>query len=210
MGQQRAASASRIRPTEISIPATSTASRPRPEHALVIYRSKDKYGKATVRGPYALRMTMTPDELTASESTLELLNNEAAARLTRQADSLAKIDTKAVFLIGFAATAAQFLATHKHHAVLAYFAFAAYAVSLLAGMLTFRVAQHKDLEPRPMIVAHVRSPKSRALIELAASRAAMFEENKKRHDWKVGYWTASLWSLAAGLCLSTAALLLHA
>ncbi|MEV6619156.1 hypothetical protein AB0N31_35950, partial [Streptomyces sp. NPDC051051] len=94
-----------------------------------------------------------------------------------------------MFLIGFAATAAQFLATHKHHDVLAYCAFAAYAVSLLAGVQTFRVAEHKDPEPRPMIVTHVRSHKSQVLIELAASRASMFEENKRRHDEKVRYWT---------------------
>ncbi|WP_234443325.1 hypothetical protein [Streptomyces cellulosae] len=64
-------------------------------------------------------MTMTPAELEAQEDTLEFLNNEVASRLTRESDSLAKIDTKAVFLIGFAATAARFLATHKHHDVLA-------------------------------------------------------------------------------------------
>lgn len=152
---------------------------------------------------------MTPEELAAQESTLELLNNEAAGRLARQSDSLAKIDTKAVFLIGFAATAAQFLATHKHHAVLAYCAFAAYALSLLAGVQTFRVAPHKDLQPRPMIVEYVRSPKARVLIELAASRVSIFEANSKRHDQKIWYWTISLWSLALGLGLSTAALLLH-
>lgn len=44
----------------------------------------------------------------------------AASRPARQSDSLAKIDTRAVFLIGFAATVAQFLATHRHHDVLAY------------------------------------------------------------------------------------------
>ncbi|MFF4732358.1 hypothetical protein ACFY3M_45390 [Streptomyces mirabilis] len=41
-------------------------------------------------------MTMTPAELEAQEDTLELLNNEVASRLTRQSESLAKIDTKAV------------------------------------------------------------------------------------------------------------------
>ncbi|MFE7713149.1 hypothetical protein ACFU6I_47235 [Streptomyces sp. NPDC057486] len=154
-------------------------------------------------------MTMTPAELQAQESTLELLNNEAASRLTRQSDSLAKIDTKAVFLIGFAATAAQFLATHKHHDVLAYIAFAAYAVTLLTGVQTIRVAEHKDLEPRPMIVAHVRSPKSQVMIELAASRASIFEMNKRRHELKARYWAVSLWSLVGGLGLSTVALLLQ-
>jgi hypothetical protein len=154
-------------------------------------------------------MTMTPAELEAQESTLELLNNEAAARLARQSDSLAKIDTKAIFLIGFAATAAQFLATHKHHDVLAYGAFAAYAVALLAGVQTFRVAEYKDLPPRPLVVNYVRLPKSRALIRLASSRVSLFEENQRRHEQKARYWTASLWSLVVGLGLSTVALLLH-
>lgn len=154
-------------------------------------------------------MTMTPAELQAQESTLELLNNEAASRLARQSESLAKIDTKAVFLIGFAATAAQFLATHKHHDVLAYCAFAAYAVSLLAGVQTIRVAEHKDLEPRPLLVKYAQLPKSLALIRLTASRASIFEKNKLRHELKARYWTASLWSLVVGLGLSTVALLLH-
>ncbi|MBT2511336.1 hypothetical protein J7I98_37085 [Streptomyces sp. ISL-98] len=152
---------------------------------------------------------MTPAELEAQEPTLELLNNEAASRLTRQSDSLAKIDTKAVFLIGFAATAAQFLATHKHHDVLAYCAFAAYAVSLLAGVQAFRVAEYKDLEPRPLVVNYVRLPKGLALIRLAASRASLFEENQRRQQKKARYWLVSLWSLIVGLVLSTVALLVH-
>ncbi|MBT2511586.1 hypothetical protein J7I98_38570 [Streptomyces sp. ISL-98] len=149
---------------------------------------------------------MTPAELEAQKSTLELLNSEASSRLARQSDSLAKIDTKAVFLIGFAATAAQFLATHKHHDVLA---FAAYAVTLLTGVQTIRVAEHKDLELSPMLVAYVRSPKSRVLAELAASRALVFEKNKRRHELKARYWVVSLWSLVVGLGLATVALLLH-
>ncbi|MET7636782.1 hypothetical protein ACWCW2_41540 [Streptomyces sp. NPDC001773] len=154
-------------------------------------------------------MTMTPEELAEQEPTLELLNNEVASRLTRQSDSLAKIDTKAVFLIGFAATAAQFLATHKHHDFLAYCAFGTYAVSLIMGALSIRVAEYKDLEPREMIEAHVGLPKSQVLIALAASRTSIFEANKRRHEGKARFWAASLWTLALGLVLSTVALLLH-
>ncbi|MBZ6107956.1 hypothetical protein KVH20_37110 [Streptomyces olivaceus] len=152
---------------------------------------------------------MPPAELEEQKDTLELLNSEAASRLTRQSESLAKIDTKAVLLIGFAATAAQFLATRAHHDVLAYCALAAYAVTLLTGVQTIRVAEHKELELRPMLAAHVRSPKSRVLAELAATRASIFEQNKRRHECMARYWTVSLWSLIAGLSLSTAALLLH-
>ncbi|MFC4612550.1 hypothetical protein ACFO9E_33100 [Streptomyces maoxianensis] len=154
-------------------------------------------------------MTMTPAELEDQEPTLELLNSELASRLVRQSDSLAKIDTKAVFLIGFAATAAQFLATHEHQSVLAYLALTAYAIALAAGVETFRVADHKDLEPRPTLDSHARSPKGRVLIELAATRVSIFEENQQRHQRKAKCWTVSLWSLTVGLVLSTAALVLH-
>ncbi|MGW6263330.1 hypothetical protein [Streptomyces sp. NPDC055085] len=154
-------------------------------------------------------MTMTPAELEAQKETLELLNGEVAARLTRQSDSLAKIDTKAVFLIGFAATAAQFLATHKHHNVFAYCALFVYAVALLAGVWTIRVAEHRDLEPRPMLAAYVGLPKSRVVAALAASRATVFEENQRLHEKKACYWAVSLYSLIVGLGLSTVALLLH-
>ncbi|MFE1909531.1 hypothetical protein ACFW96_38615 [Streptomyces gardneri] len=154
-------------------------------------------------------MTMTPAELEEQKDTLELLNNEVTSRLTRQSESLAKIDAKALFLIGFAATAAQFLATRQRHDVLAYCAFAAYAVTLLTGVLAMRVAKHQDLEPRPMLAAHVRSAKGQVLAELAATRASIFEKNKEIHDRKAWLWTASLWSMAVGLGLSTVALLLH-
>ncbi|WP_217554048.1 hypothetical protein [Streptomyces sp. GbtcB6] len=154
-------------------------------------------------------MTTTPANPQGEEAALELLNSELASRLTRQSDSLAKIDTKAVFLIGFAATAAQFLATHKHQPVLTYLAFAAYALALAAGMQTIRVADHRDLEPRPMLDAYAASPKNQVLAALTAARVVIFERNQERERQKAKWWTTSLWSLAAGLVLSTAALVMH-
>jgi len=161
------------------------------------------------RAAYAQLMTMTPEELEERTETLEVLNSELASRLARQSDSLAKIDTKAVFVIGFAVTAAQFLATHKHQPVLAALAFAAYAVALAAGALTVRVADHEDLEPREMLETYARSPKAQALVSLAASRVDIYEKNHKRHNRKALFWSVSLWSAAVGLLFSTAALVLH-
>ncbi|MFK4107129.1 hypothetical protein [Streptomyces sp. NPDC002176] len=161
-------------------------------------------------------MTMTPDDLEQRKGTLELLNGEMASRLTRQSESLAKIDTKTVFLVGFAATAAQFLATHQHHQGLAYLAFVFYAVTLLAGVLSIRVSGYEDLEPKRMVQDNVNSPESRVLAAMVATRVTIFEDNRKRHDRKARYWTVSRWSLVAGrwslvvgLGLSTVALLLQ-
>ncbi|WP_406452712.1 hypothetical protein OH768_11550 [Streptomyces sp. NBC_01622] len=154
-------------------------------------------------------MTTTPADPQGQDATLELLNSELASRLTRQSDSLAKIDTKAIFLIGFAATAAQFLATHKHQPVLTYVAFAAYALALAAGMQTFRVADHRDLEARPLLDAHAGLLKGQALAALAAARVVIFERNQERERQKAKLWGISLWSLVVGLVLSTAALVMH-
>ncbi|MEV5432559.1 hypothetical protein [Streptomyces sp. NPDC052701] len=76
-------------------------------------------------------------------------------------------------------------------------------------MQTIRVAEHKDLEPRPMLAAHVRSANSQVLAQLAATRASIFEKNKRRHELKARYWAVGLWSLVVGLGLSTVALLLR-
>ncbi len=72
---------------------------------------------------------MTPQELEDQEQTLELINSELAARLARQSESGAKVDTKAIFLVGFAATAAQFLASRSFEPFTGAAAFMAYAVA---------------------------------------------------------------------------------
>jgi hypothetical protein len=56
---------------------------------------------------------MKPDEVERQAETLVLINSGLAARLDRQADSLAKIDNKAVVVIGYALAAATFLATRR-------------------------------------------------------------------------------------------------
>src|SRR6266496_5785751 len=54
---------------------------------------------------------MTPDELERQAETLAFINSELVCRLDRQSDSLAKIDNKAVLVVGYALAAASFLAT---------------------------------------------------------------------------------------------------
>lgn len=69
---------------------------------------------------------------------LELINAELTARLDRQADSTAKIDTKAVALAGYVVVAASFLATQHPQPVLAGLAYAAYVVT--SGLSVFAYA----------------------------------------------------------------------
>lgn len=49
---------------------------------------------------------MTQQDLDEQVQTLGLINNEMEARLARQSDSIGEVDTKAVVVVGFVATAA--------------------------------------------------------------------------------------------------------
>ncbi|MES4886173.1 hypothetical protein ABVB69_37650 [Streptomyces sp. NPDC000349] len=89
-------------------------------------------------------MTMTPQEFEDQKETLELISSELAARLTRQSESGAKVDTKAIFLVGFAATAAQFLASRSFEPFTGAAAFVAYAVAVGFGISVFNLAEYED------------------------------------------------------------------
>ncbi|MGK5499930.1 hypothetical protein [Streptomyces sp. URMC 125] len=154
-------------------------------------------------------MTMTPQDLEAQEATLELINAEIAARMVRQAESGAKVDTKAIFLVGFAATATQFLASRSFEPYTGIAAFAAYAVAVGFGISIFNLAEYEDIEPRKVLDDCGRSSKGVALMALAATRVGMFEKNGKVHTRKTRRWTVSLVAVVIGICLSTVAIVLH-
>ncbi|PBC66278.1 hypothetical protein BX265_8339 [Streptomyces sp. TLI_235] len=154
-------------------------------------------------------MTMTPQELQAQEPTLELLNSEIASRMARQSDSGAKVDTKAVFLVGFAAAAAQFLVSRSFEPVTGIAALLAYAVAIAFGISIFHLADYEDIEPREVLESYARSSRGAALMALAATRVQMFEQNGTLHKRKAGRWAVSLAAVAAGICLSCVAVLLH-
>lgn len=152
---------------------------------------------------------MTPEELEQRVDTLEVINNELASRLARQSDSLAKIDTKAVFLVGFAATAAQFLAAQNPQPVFATLAFAAYAIAFVSGLMTFRVADYEDLEPKEVLEHNARDPRGKVLAQLAATRVGIFERNRAKLNRKATCWAVSLCAVGVGLVLSTVSLMVH-
>ena len=143
----------------------------------------------------------TPDIRSQAE-TLDLINSELAGRLDRQDQSGSRIDTKATLLVGFAATAAQFLATRHAQPVLQAMAFAAYAVAFCLGVWTLAVAPYKDIEPRKLLDGHAMLPKEEVLAHLAATRVKIFEINKRKHDRKSVTWWLSLVALSIGLVFS--------
>ncbi|WP_246144437.1 hypothetical protein [Actinacidiphila oryziradicis] len=123
-------------------------------------------------------MKMTPQELQDQEQTLELINSELAARLARQSESGAKVDTKAFFLVGFAATAAQFLASRNFESFTGAAAFAAYAVAIGFGILVFNLAEYEDIKPRETLDTYARSTKGATLGALAGTRVGIFEKKE--------------------------------
>ncbi|MFF6999878.1 hypothetical protein ACFY93_33795 [Streptomyces sp. NPDC008313] len=154
-------------------------------------------------------MTLTPQELEDQEQTLELINSELAARLARQSESGAKVDTKAVFLVGFAATAAQFLASRNFEPFTGTAAFTAYAVAIGFGISVFNLAEYEDIKPRDVLDTYARSTKGATLGALAGTRVVMFEKNDALHQRKARRWTVTLAAVAAGSFLSTVSLVLH-
>ncbi|MFD5891765.1 hypothetical protein ACFWHQ_38240 [Streptomyces sp. NPDC060334] len=152
-------------------------------------------------------MTMTPQELRDREPNLELINNEIASRMTRQSEAGAKIDAKAVFLVGFAATATQFLASRPFEPYAGTAAFVAYVVGIGTGISIFSLAKYEDIEPRAVLDSHGRDGKPTTLLALAATRVTMFEKNRVVHTRKTKRWTVSLTAVVVGVCLSSVSIM---
>ena len=145
---------------------------------------------------------MTPDELERQAETLDLINSELTARLDRQADSDAKIDTKAVTLIGYAVVAASFLATRHPQVILASLAYGFYAIAVLLSLSAYALARYRDVpDPRALFNRYAARPKSVALVALAAQRVKAFEANARQHERKSSLWRASSVSLLLGVTL---------
>ncbi|MGA4867150.1 hypothetical protein ACPB9J_31410 [Streptomyces lavendulocolor] len=152
---------------------------------------------------------MTSQELQERESNLELINSEIASRMARQSEAGNKVDTKAVFVVGFAATATQFLAARPFEPYTGTAAFVAYGVAIVVGISIFSLAKYEDIDPRGVLDGHGREEKSATLMALAATRVTMFEKNSKVHRRKTKRWTISLAAIAVGICLSTVSIVLH-
>src|SRR5579859_7259386 len=153
---------------------------------------------------------MTPEGLEDHAETLELVNAELAARLDRQADSTAKIDTKALALAGYAVVAASFLATQHPQPVLAGLAYAAYVVALGLSVFAYAIGSHRDVpNPRRLLNGYALRPKPQVLVALAAERVKAFEANAGRHKRKASLWRASLIALAIGVTLMVVSIVVH-
>lgn len=153
---------------------------------------------------------MTADGVGLQEETLELINSELSDRLARQADSSAKIDTKATALTGYAIAAASFLATQHPQPVLAGCAYCAYAVAVGLSVAGGSVGRHDDPPaPRPLFNRYAARPRAELLAALGATRVKAFEANARRYDRKARLWYAATAALTAGAVLMIIAIVVR-
>jgi hypothetical protein len=153
---------------------------------------------------------VTPEELDHQADTLELINREVTDRLARQADSSARIDTKAVTLAGYAIAAASFLATQQAQWLLATLAYAAFAVAAVLGVSAYAVGSYRDVpEPRGLFAGYARRSKAKVLAALGAERVKAFEENAVKHRRKAMRWWFSVTALLVGVTLMVIAIVVH-
>jgi|SRR5579875_757559 uncharacterized membrane protein (UPF0136 family) len=151
---------------------------------------------------------MTPEELNRQAETLDLINREIAARLDRQSDSIAKIDTKAGLVIGYAIAAASFLATRHAEPILTGLAFASYAIAAGVGIAALAVWNYQDIEPEPL-VSYAGVSHASALAPLISRRVRVFGINAARQRRKAVQWWISLAALVLGAALMVAAILVQ-
>lgn len=121
---------------------------------------------------------------------------------------MSRVETKAVVVIGFAVTAAQFLATRNPFKsplsiLFGLLAFIAYAAAFGIGIWSTRVAKFADLDGA-WLRSLAEQPQLDVLHKLIASRKHLVEKNKRFADRKGMAWWWSLAMLTAGLVSSIA------
>lgn len=142
------------------------------------------------------------DELTRQAETLDLINTEITASLTRQSDARTSIDSKAVVLVGYTGAVAGFLATRHPQLALAVLAYVAFAAAAAFGIWAYAIRYHEDVPaPRELFNEYWKKPKADALAALAATRAEVFESNAGLEKLKAMRWRLSLISLVVGMVL---------
>ncbi len=152
---------------------------------------------------------MTPDELERQAETLAFINSELVGRLDRQSDSLAKIDNKAVLVVGYALAAASFLATRHAQPVLASLAYAVYAAAAGCGIATLALRNYPDIDCRWLVNGYAERSRAAILAALAANRVEDFEFKKCRMKAKARGWWVSVAALVIGTILMVTAILVQ-
>jgi hypothetical protein len=153
-----------------------------------------------------------PEEVESQIDTLDLINTEVTASLASLSDTGARVDTKAIVLVGYAGAAATFLATwhaNTNH-ILAILAYIAYGAAAACGIGVFAVSTFMIVpDPQELVEGYGKQPKAKTLLSLVATKAQAFKINVSRNTKKVQLWRASLIALACGMPLMLVSIIVH-
>lgn len=148
---------------------------------------------------------MTPHDrqLEDQAETLDLINTEVTASLTQQADESAKLDTKALTLVGYIGVLSAFLSTRQAETGIAFAAYTAYATAAILDITVFMLSPGLRMAATPKDLYDDYSNKSRVrtLAALTKARVAAFEENREKLLRKAKFAQFSVIFLVAGVAL---------
>jgi hypothetical protein len=144
------------------------------------------------------------------EHTLELINAEFNQRLTLHAAVASGIDTKATFVLGFAAIGLQLLLGTSRADPWDAFAFGFFGLSIVAGIACIAIREYKVVpEPAEMNLLYQRyladgSPNLRELVlgQLVGTKEVAITKNKRRDKGKVRLWWVTV--IAFGIAVAFA------
>jgi hypothetical protein len=151
---------------------------------------------------------VTEAELAERIAVLDLLNVEIKDRMNHQAESVARVETKAAIIIGFAITAVQLFIPAMDHPLWALPAIVGYALAVGFGIAALVVRQHRDPPDPAFLWAELgHASRRRILGSLIKTRAVAHQKNARDHRTRVIYWWISLSSLIGAVVASATALL---
>lgn len=145
------------------------------------------------------------------EAALDLLNDQLERRIQTQFTVADRIDTKAAIVLGFTATAAQFVVTHPHRTGwTTKAAVVGYGVAFIAGLVALGLRKYATVPKPDWLVGQyesllqsggdsIRRP---ILGKLVALRRQAAEHNSRVDSKKTKAWWISLIGLTAGLGFS--------
>jgi hypothetical protein len=153
---------------------------------------------------------MTPDERKPADQaeTLDLINAEVTASLTQQADASAKLETKALTLVGYVGVLSAFLATRNAQPLAAAGAYAAYAIVAGLNITVFMSAPELRMaaSPKALFNNYSERNKTDTLKALVAARVKAFDDNQEPLQTKAVLAQISLFFLVAGVALMAVAI----
>ncbi len=139
------------------------------------------------------------------ERNLELIHDEVKQRLQAQMKAIERIETKAVVLAGFAATAVQLMLSRQAHTRLWLLAVSLLALSFLASLGVITLTRYQDPpSPQALVEKYEEVRKVDTLARVVGMKVEAYALNALPARRKVVLSWCSVVLLIAGLAFATA------